>query len=285
MNIVMSGSTGFVGRYLSDAFTDEGWTVIPLKREDFTLADDDFLRKCEGADAVVNLAGAPIVGRWTEEYKKTLMSSRLGTTRKIVNALKRMAVKPDVFISTSAVGIYSSEGVHTEDHSKYSKGFLGELALSWEAEALKAEQAGVRTVIFRFGIVLGRNGGALEKMLIPFKLGLGGILGDGKQAFSWIHIEDLKRAYFAAIGNKGFSGIYNLTAPHPVTNKGLTRALGSALNRPTLLKIPSFVLKAKYGEGAQAIMEGQRVVPKRLLESGFTFKFEKIEDALGDLVT
>lgn len=284
MNIAMSGSTGFVGGHLTKAFRERGWTVIPLGRDDFKGDDAALSRKIEGAEVVINLAGASVVARWTEEYKKIMYGSRIETTKKIVDAMAGAGEKPRLFISTSAVGIYGAGGVYTEENARYGDDFLGKLASDWEQAALRARDAGVRTVIFRFGIVLGLDGGALKKMLIPFRIGLGGTIGDGKQAFSWVHIEDLVRAYFTVMENKGFEGTYNLTAPNPTTNKGLTSALAHALHRPALMRVPSFVLKLQLGEGAEVLLKGQRVLPKRLLESGFTFKFAEIEKAIKDLV-
>lgn len=282
MNIAMSGATGFVGGHLTRAFDGKGWKVIPLMRDDFREAEM-LLKKIAEADVVVNLAGASIVARWTEEYKKVMYGSRIETTKKIVDAMARGGKKPALFISTSAVGIYDSRGIHTEANARYADNFLGKLAFDWEQAALKASDT-VRTVIFRFGIVLGPDGGALRKMLIPFKMGLGGTIGDGRQAFSWVHVEDLVRAYFAVIENKDFEGIYNLTAPNPTTNKGLSRALAHALHKPAVMRIPFFVLKLQLGEGANALLAGESVLPKRLLESGFTFRFTEIEKAIEDLV-
>jgi len=283
MNIAMSGATGFVGGHLTRAFEEKGWKVTPLKREDF-LEMEMLVRKIGGADVVVNLAGASVVRRWTEEYKKVMYNSRIDTTRKIVEAMSKEETKPWLFISTSAVGIYDTKATYAEDNARYADNFLGKLAIDWEGAALKANEVGVRTVVFRFGIVLGADGGALKKMLIPFRTGLGGTIGDGKQAFSWVHIEDLVRAYLAVIENKEFEGIYNLTAPNPTSNKGLTEALARALHRPAVMRIPAFVLKLQLGEGATILLEGQRVLPRRLLERGFQFRFTTIEEAMKDLV-
>lgn len=280
----MNGSTGFVGSYLMDCFLDEGMEVETLTRADYSLDDRSFQKKCEDAQVVVNLAGAPIAAKWTEEYKKELYRSRVDITKKTVKAITSLEPKPSLFISTSATGIYSSKGVHTEESFTYSEEFLGTLARAWEEEAIKAEEAGIRTVIFRFGIVLGRGGGALDKMLLPFRMGLGGTIGEGTQSFSWIHIEDLKRAYLYAINDRSFSGVYNLVAPEPTTNEGLTKTLGELLNRPTFLKVPPFLLKLKYGEGARVMMHGQQVLPKRLLDAGFSFSFANIKSALKDLL-
>ncbi len=285
MKIAMSGATGFIGGNLIKLFNEKGWIVEPLLAEDFKGREETLARKLQDSEVVINLAGAPIVAKWTEEYKKILYSSRIDTTNKIVSLLSAQNPKPRLFISTSAVGIYDGSGIYSEDNAVYADDFLGMLASEWEKSAIKAANYGIRTVIFRFGIVLGSNGGMLSQMLPIFKLGLGGTIGDGSQGFSWVHIEDLKRAYLEAIENDKFAGVYNLTAPTPTTNKGLTKALGKALKVPAIFKIPYFALKLKYGEGVIAISGGQKVLPKRLLEAGFKFKYETIEEALKDLLS
>jgi uncharacterized protein (TIGR01777 family) len=283
--IAMSGSTGFVGTNLVRAFQQLNWEIVPLVRKDFKAKPKKLAERMEGADVIINLAGAPITERWTEEHKKVMYESRVHITRKIVDACSLMSTKPKLLISTSAVGIYATLGTHTEDEHVKANNFLGNLAQDWEAEALKAMEIGIRTVILRFGIVLGKDGGALKKMLIPFKSGLGGTIGDGSQAFSWVHIKDLIQAYRTAIDNPAYEKIYNLTSPNPTTNKGLTMALGKALHKPAILRIPKFVLRLQLGEGAQALSEGQTVIPKRLLDSSFTFSFPEIEEAVKDCVS
>lgn len=284
MNIAMSGATGFIGSYLAGAFRGKGWTVIPLGRDDFEGEAAPLTEKVKGADVVVNLAGASIAAKWTDEYKKIIYNSRIGTTRKIVEAMKKIEKRPGLFISASAVGIYDTKGTSTEGDAHYARDFLGRLTIDWEAVALGARDAGIRTVIFRFGLVLGRGGGVLGKMLTPFSLGLGGVVGDGKQPLSWVHIDDLVGVFLQAIENGGFAGTYNLTSPNPSTNRGLAVALGRALHMPVVLRIPSFVLHLQFGEGAKILLEGQRVLPERLLDSGFSFRFTEIEKAVADLV-
>jgi len=284
MQIAISGSTGFIGTALARACREKGWSVVPLSRQDLRQDSTALAHTLEGCAAVVNLAGAPIAARWTTAYKKVLYDSRIETTRSLVSALSLLRQKPEAFISACGIGIYSSRGVHTEDDKDYADDFLGILARDWEQEALAAQAAGVRTVVFRFGVVLGSGGGALQRMLLPFRLGLGGRIGSGGQAFSWVHIHDLLRAVFRAVDDSGMEGAYNLTAPHPTTNGGLTRALGRALRRPALLPVPGFAVKLLFGEGATILLEGQTVLPKRLLERGFTFTFTTIEGALADLL-
>lgn len=282
--IAMSGASGFVGSRLVAAFQQRGWKVMPLGREDFKLAPTELAKRLLPADIIVNLAGAPIIARWNDEYKKTMYASRVDVTRKIVDACSLLETKPKLLISTSAIGYYANQGVHTEEEYVKADGFLGSLTQAWEDAALKAKEIGMRVVIFRFGVVLGRDGGALKKMLVPFRVGLGGTIGDGSQPFSWVHIDDSIRAYVKVIHDTTCEGVYNLTAPKPTTNKGLTQALSAALRKPAFLQIPRFVLRLQFGEGAQVLIQGQNVLPKRLLDSGFQFTFSDIDAAVKDCV-
>jgi uncharacterized protein len=284
MKIAMSGSTGFIGSYCKRVFADKGWETLPLTRSDFAGDGPGLRDKLSQADAIVNLAGAPIAARWTESYKQELHNSRIPVTEKIVKAMSGLEQKPHVFISASAVGVYPNGGPWTEHDTARAGDFLGHLAQRWEQAALKAEESGIRTIVFRFGVVLGPDGGALAKMLPIFNLGFGGIIGSGAQPFSWVHIKDLARAHSAVLENDYFRGTYNLTAPNPTTNKGLTLALSRAMKRPAFFPVPAIVLKLLFGEGATVLLDGQSVLPKRLLDAGFTFQFDLIESALQDIV-
>lgn len=284
MKIAISGAGGFIGTHLVSLFKEKGWEISALHTADFDLDETAFGAKLSGADVVIHLAGASISKRWSESYKKILFASRVNTTRKIVAAMEKMEQKPQLFICTSAVGIYAASGKHDEEHALYANDFLGQLVKEWENEAIKAKTLGIRTIIFRYGIVLGHGGGILNEMLLPFKLGLGGTIGDGKQNFSWVHINDLMRAYLFAIEHPDMKGVYNLMAPNPTTNYGLTKALGSVLRRPTLFAIPKFLLQLRFGsEAAEAISSGQYATSKRLPEAGFEFEFKTIEAALDNL--
>jgi uncharacterized protein (TIGR01777 family) len=283
--VAMSGASGLVGSFLSRRLRERGWEVMALTRDDFSAGPHQLARRLDGADTIVNLAGAPILGRWSEAYKRLLYDSRVGITGKLIDACSLLPKKPTTFLSTSAIGYYSSTDVHTEDRYVAADDFLGDLCRHWEEEALRAEPLGCRTVIFRLGVVLAKNGGALQKMILPFKLGLGGRIGSGSQAFSWIHIEDLAGVFLAAISDASFQGIYNVTAPEPATNNELTKALAGVLGRPALLPLPEFVLRLKFGEGAQVLTKGQRVVPKRLLDSGYQFQFSDLTTAVEDCVS
>lgn len=280
--IAITGSSGFVGTSIKNFFSEKDFEVISIKRE--VLKDEKKLIEIvEKAHIIINLAGANIINRWTESYKRLLNSSRIDTTKALVNAMTKAKVKPELFISTSAVGIYSNKACFDENSYEYADDFLATLCKDWEDEALKAKELDIRTAIFRFGIVLG-DGGALEKMLLPFKMGIGGTIGSGEQYFSFIHIEDLLCAYKFLIENVDLNGVFNLTAPTPTTNKGLTKALGKALNRPTILPVPEFMLNLIFSEGAKVLTDGQCVKPKRLLDSGFNFKYINIDETIKSLV-
>ena len=280
--IIITGASGFVGSSLSKNFSNKYYEVISIKRDDLqniqkltSLLNDSY--------AVINLAGANIINRWSESYKKTLYNSRINTTRSLVKAMSYCQNKPNIFISTSAVGIYKNDKFYDETTIDFSNDFLGKLCQDWEKEALKAKELKIRVAIFRFGIVMG-NGGALAKMLTPFKFGLGGTIGDGKQAFSFIHIDDLISAYKFVLENKNLDGIFNLTAPNPTTNYGLTKALGKSLNRPTIIPVPQFILNVLLSEGAKVLTDGQSAIPSHLIESGFKFQYTTIEDTIKNLV-
>jgi uncharacterized protein (TIGR01777 family) len=278
--IAISGASGFVGSSLIKFFTDLDYKVTPIKRE--TLDDKSKLEELlNSSDVVINLSGANIINRWSESYKKLLYTSRIETTKKLVNTIKNIQNPPKMMISTSAVGIYDNKSTYDEKGT-YSNDFLSSLCQDWEKEALKAKNEKTKVSIFRFGIVLGRDGGALQKMITPFKLGVGGVIGSGNQAFSYIHIEDLLGAYKFVIENS-YEDNFNLTAPVPTTNKGLTLALGKTLKRPTILPLPEFVLNLIFSEGAKVLTDGQSAIPKKLLDLGFEFKYRTIEETIENL--
>lgn len=278
--IAITGASGFVGTNIQRFFSSLGYTILTIPRD--VLKNKTRLEEIiNSSDIVINLAGANIINRWTESYKKLLYSSRIDTTSSLVDAIKNVANKPKLLISTSAVGIYDNKSTYDENGNK-AKDFLGNLCQEWEAKALEAKEFGVKVSIFRFGIVLGKHGGALEKMLTPFKMGVGGVIGSGKQAFSFIHIDDLMHAYKFVIENE-HENVFNLTAPTATTNKGLTLALGKTLKRPTILPLPEFVLNIIFSEGAKVLTDGQSVVPKNLEDLGFEFKFKTIEETIEDL--
>ncbi len=279
--IAITGASGFVGTNLTKYFQRLNYETVSITR-DILNNEDRLLEVVKNSDVIVNLAGANIINRWSEEYKKLLYSSRIETTKKVVNALNKINDSKKLLISTSAVGIYDNKDTHDENGS-YANDFLSNLCQSWESEANKAKSENTKVAIFRFGIVLGKDGGAFSKMITPFRLGLGGIIGSGNQAFSYVHIEDLLRAYKFVIENH-LDGVFNLTAPKPTTNAEFTRTLGKILRRPTIFPVPEFVLKLIFSEGARVLTDGQDVVPKRLLSLGFKFEYNNVDETLRALV-
>ena len=271
IKLAITGANGFVGKHLQNTFSH----VVVLHRDDSV---DVLLDKLKGVDVVINLAGAPIVKRWSESYKRVLYESRIETTRKLVEAVNQSKVK--YFISTSAIGIYPNNKRCDELSTEYADDFLANLCVDWESEALKCIKP---TAIVRFGVVLGKDGGALQKMLPPFKLGLGGVIGDGKMMTSWIHISDLLKMYQFLIDHKA-EGAYNAVSPYPVTNSTFTKALGKALGRPTFMPLPTFVLKAMYGEASCVLTDSKEVYPKKIEALGFAFEYDTIDDALLTIV-
>jgi uncharacterized protein (TIGR01777 family) len=297
MRILVTGGTGFVGRNLCRALLDREHdvTAIGLRRRPRQSISNDRYRylaadtsrpgpwqaEAEQADAVVNLAGKTVFKRWTRACKREIHDSRVLTTRHVAQAIK----PGTVLLSTSAVGYYGDRGddVLTEN-APSGDDFLAVVSRDWEAEALKAADRGVRVAVMRFGVVLGRDGGAMERMLPAFRLFVGGPLGKGAQWMPWIHMSDLLRAMFFLMEGPGREGVFNLCAPHPVTSREMAAALGRVLSRPSCMPAPAFMLRALMGEVASMMMASQRVIPRRLLDEDFEFRFPQIEEALQDLV-
>jgi uncharacterized protein len=302
MKILVTGSSGLVGTALLADMQPAGHTLCRLVRPGQTVgsapthgfdvnwnpATGELGGAAVGADAVVNLAGAPIAdGRWTESRKQLLVSSRVDTTRSLVNALARMAARPRVLISASAIGYYGDRGDEIlKEDSPPGPDFLSEIAKAWEGEAMKAEALGIRVVLARFGIILAKGGGAFPRMLKPFRLGLGGKLGSGQQWMSWIIVEDVVNILRLAIENGAVRGPINVVAPQPVRNVDFTTALASAVHRPALFAAPAFALRVAMGEMADALLlASQRVVPDQLQRLNFRFAFPYLATALGELVS
>lgn len=266
MKIALSGASGFVANAIKQKFPNH----IAIGRNDTV---EQIKEKLKDVQVVINLAGAPIIKRWSESYKKVLYASRIETTKKIVQAINESDV--EYFISTSAVGIYP-DGKRCDESCEAGDDFLGHLALDWEATAFTCKKP---TAVLRFAIVLGKDGGALKQMLLPFQLGLGGIIGDGKMMTSWVDLEDLVRMYEFLI-DKRLSGVFNASAPNPVTNYEYTKTLGKVLHRPTIFPLPEFVLKLIFGEAASILIGSKEVYPKALLDAGFEFKYPTIQTSL-----
>jgi hypothetical protein len=275
MRVVVAGASGLIGRELSRVLRERGDEVVALPR--FGKAP----WSVEGAEAVVNLAGASVAGkRWTPVYKKEIEESRVLTTRALVEAIARSARKPRVLVNASAVGYYGGRGDEVLEEGAAPGGdFLANVVRQWEAEA---QRAPVRSVQLRTGVVLSARGGALSKMLPPFKAFVGGPIGSGKQWFPWIHIADEVGAILWSIDGD-LTGAVNLVAPGIVTMKEFARALGRALRRPSWAPVPAAPLRILLGEIADVLLEGQRAVPRKLLQSGFRFRFPEVDAALRDL--
>lgn len=292
MKILISGATGLVATHLIPTLTAKGQEVFKLVRKTPNAADeiqwdaekgftDAEKAKLEGFDAVVHLAGDNVASEnWSQDKKRRIKESRVVGTRVLVDALKSLNNKPKIFISASAIGFYGNRGdeVLTEDSAK-GTGFFPDVCDAWEQEARRAEEF-ARVVMLRIGVVLAKEGGALEKMMTPFKLGVGGVIGSGKQYMPWIAIDDLVGIINFALENE-ISGVLNSTAPNPVTNQEFTKTFGNVINRPTIIPIPEFAIKLMFGEmGEATVLQGCRVIPKRLEEAGFKFKFTNLEEAL-----
>ena len=292
MNILITGGTGFIGSALTEFFIQKGYLITILSRNPQALSSVRIIKSIgqisvdEKIDIIINLAGAPINKRWTNSYKELLIDSRLGVTKNLILLIKSLKTKPNLLISASAIGYYGNQSnKYIGENSLYINDFTHKLCNLWELEAKKAEKLGVRTCITRLGVVLGKNGGALEEMLSIFRLGLGGKIGSGKQFFSWVHIDNIIGAFNFLIKDKTQKGIYNLTSPNPVTNYRFTKELGKMINRPTALTIPKFVIKMIFGEmGDKLLLNGSAVYPKKLLDSGYEFQFKTIEASLENIL-
>ena len=293
MKILISGSSGLVGSAATSALHLDGHSVSRLVRPGGTSKPGDVswdpmratvdIPAIQGTDVVIHLSGAGIGdARWTDARKQVLRSSRIDTTRVLVDSLSRMKRKPAALLVASAIGYYGSRGdeILTESSSNGSD-FLALTCRDWEAEAQRAESAGIRTVMLRFGIILSGKGGALPKMLPPFKLGVGGRLGDGKQWMSWVALEDVVAAIRFAMASASLHGPVNVVAPSPVRNEEFTRLLAGMLHRPAIFPAPAFMLRIMFGEMADALLLGSdRVQPEKLLAAGFPFRFQILEPAL-----
>ena len=257
MRIAISGNSGFIGQHLTEFLSAGGDVVVPLKHAMFRSRSDEKLKQAlTGCDVVINLAGATINQRWTRKAKRKIMNSRIYT-----------------------VGIYPDNGIYSESSTSVGTGFLSEVCIRWEDEAQKLSRD-IRLVVARFGVVLSKDGGALPKMLLPFRFFVGGKIASGKQGFSWIHIEDVLHAMQFIIEHKDLSGVVNLVAPQPLTNRAFTKVVAEVMHRPAWLPLPRRVFRYLYGEGEELITKGQQAYPARLLSAGYVFRYSDIRLAL-----
>lgn len=306
MKVAITGATGFVGSRLVERLHEEGHQVLVLSRDSARAQrvfpasaypnleivtysptkSGQWQQAIAGCDSVVNLAGAPIAEeRWTPARKQEILDSRQLATQKLVEAIAQANPRPSVLVSASAIGYYgASETATFDENSPLGDDFLAQVCQGWEKAAASVKATGTRLVILRFGIILGM-GGAIAKMLLPFKLFAGGPIGTGKQWFSWVHREDVVNLILFSIAQPQVEGILNATAPNPVRMTEFSHTFGEVLKRPSWLPVPSFALEVLLGDAAQVILEGQQVLPKRTLASGFQYQYPKLKEALEEILT
>ncbi len=299
--VLVSGATGFVGKALCAALKERGLaftafsrrpdrakSILPGVKEVYRWRpklEAAPLAAIQGAGAVVHLAGESVAGRWNAAKKRDIRESRVTGTRHLIKAIGEAKSKPSVLVCASAVGYYGDRGEEElTEESGPGGDFLAEVCQAWEAEARRAEEFQVRVVMLRTGVVLGRDGGALKQMLIPFKLGLGGPVGNGRQWMPWVSLDDLVGIIVYAIESTHVQGPVNATAPNPVQNREFTKTLAHVLHRPAFLPVPAFALKLLLGEFAEVLLASQRVVPRRLQEAGYAFRHSTLEEALGAIL-
>lgn len=298
MNILITGGTGFIGSALTQRLAVQGHDVTVLSRTPDsvpkicgpTIKVIDNLTQLSPESSwqvIINLAGAPIFdARWSAERKQIIRESRIGLTQELVERIAEMAMKPELLISGSAVGYYGNQGdALLTEQSAAREDFSQQLCRDWEDAARQAEQFGVRVCLIRTGLVIAHGGGLLQRMLPPFRLGLGGRLGDGRQWLSWIHRQDWIAIAELMIADAGLRGAYNATAPNPVTNSEFTQMLAHCLKRPALLPVPAWLLKTLLGEMSELVLGGQRVMPERLLAAGFKFQYPDLASALNEALS
>jgi uncharacterized protein len=274
------GASGFVGTHLTEALARRGDTPVALSLRDPEAA----AARAAECDAIVNLSGEPIAQRWTQASKRAILESRTREPQRFLEALASFSSRPSAYVSASAVGYYGTSETETfVEENPPGADYLAQVCEAWERGAATARDLGMRVAVVRSGLILGRSGGALAKMLPPFRLGLGGVVGSGRQWYSWIHVADAIGIYLGALD--AGEGAYNATAPNPVTNAEFTRALGSALHRPAAIPVPGMALALLLGEGATVLTEGQRVLPRRTVEElGYAFTFTQVDAALEDIL-
>ncbi len=298
MRITLSGATGFLGKHLMQELLASGHSIALLTRQPVLGLPDaveSFLwnpprihpppESLAGSDALIHLAGATVNQRWTQQSKALLRSSRIDSTRSLVQSLSTLSQRPAIFLSSSAIGVYGDRGDEKlAEDALPGSGFLADLSTDWEQEANLARALGLRVHCLRTGVVLGREGGALPSMLPAFKFGVGGRLGSGRQWMSWIHVADWVAAVIALLAPEAPAGPVNLTAPEPVRNAEFTAVLGKVLHRPAFLPVPEIALRLLFGEMSTVLLASQRVLPSALLQLGFQFRFPTLEPALRNLL-
>jgi len=286
MKIVVTGGTGFLGRHLTSHLKALGHEITLIQRSDLREGANRISKLIKSSEVIINLAGSPVIKRWNTANKMEMTESRLHTTSVLVGSILDLKAeeRPSLLISASAIGIYDSVPIHPESSADYDHSFLADLCKQWEACLDPIRNSSVRLCVVRIGIVLGREGGMLKQLLPLFRMGLAGRIGSGKQGFSFIHYRDFCRAIQFLIDHTSCQGIFNLTAPQYASNAEFTRTLARACLRPAFFTVPAIALKLLYGRAAIALIEGQRVLPQHLLDSGFGFEFPNLKLALQELV-
>nr|WP_320022401.1 TIGR01777 family oxidoreductase [uncultured Draconibacterium sp.] len=286
MKIKLTGSSGYIGQLISTDLEKKGHIVSGIKRDLLYGPPTNLQQELRNTDVVINLAGAPILQRWTKKNKEIIYNSRVVTTHNLVKAIIEIPKneRPKKVISASAIGIYKSGNSHTEDSLNFDEGFVGKVVKDWEHE-LTALPGSLPTIIFRLGIVFGKEAQTVQNMLLPFKLGLGGKIGSGQQAFPFIHEQDVVNAFVWATETLKTSDTFNLTAPESISNKEFTRSFARQINRPAFLAIPAFALKLLFGKAAQLLTQSPEVSSKKLLKAGFQFKYPTIKATLQNIIS
>ncbi len=285
LKVKLTGASGFLGKGITDELIKKGFEVSRIERKLIYGSTINLSKEVENTEVIINLAGAPILQRWTERKKRLIHESRTRTTLNLVKAINALPKEkqPKKFISASAIGIYKSGFTHDESSTNFDNGFVGIVARDWEA-ASKDLSPSVQKIIFRIGLVLGKNAKTIKNLLLPFNLGLGATIGNGKQPFPFIHEKDVFEAFVWAVEKLEKSETFNLVAPEKISNKDFTKALAKKLNRPAIFSIPNFVLKLVLGEAAILLTESPEVEPKNLLDAGFEFEYTTIESALTEII-
>lgn len=300
MKILIAGGTGLIGSALAESLFSEGHKVGIISRTPASVHRDyhpvswdesSLLKELSGADAVINLAGASLAGdnplqmRWTPKRKEAIISSRLSVGEKLTQAISKLDRPPQTFVQASAIGFYGNQGFeNTDENSQPGSDFLAEVCQGWEASTSILEEMGIRRLVIRIGLVLSPKGGLLPLLALPFRLFIGGKIGSGNQYLSWIHIQDIVGSIKYLISDPKHQGIYNLTAPNPVTNRIFSELLGKTLHRPSWLPVPAPVLKIALGEAATLALDGKPVFPTKLLKAGYQFQFPDLDNCLNDLL-
>ena len=284
MNIKMTGASGYLGKIITAELKRKGHKVSPIQREQLCGPAEILAGEIKNTNVVINLAGAPVLQRWTTKAKKEIYDSRIQTVENLARAFQIMfpEERPAKVISASAIGIYAEGKTHTEKSNNFDQGFLGEVVKDWE-KSWNGLPEEVELTLFRIAVVLGKESATIQKLLLPFKLGIGGKIGNGKQPFPFVHETDVARAFTWATENKKTAGVFNLAAPQEINNAGFTQALAKKLNRPAFIPVPPFALQLIYGKAASMLTKSPAVLPHRILEAGFEFKYPTIEKAMEEI--